>query len=367
MSVNLPTRSAQQSRAYRDGQRDLRDDSRADPRMVAALAPFGFDHAQPLPPVGPSSSRDHLLAYVAGVEEGFGAVFAALFAGLAPVGGVSQETTTIPGPDSNEISLVVHRPTGSSGSAAALPCVVHFHGGGGVILSAHDASYMRWRDELAASGLVVVGVEFRNAGGRLGVHPYPDGLADCAAATEWVVNNKADLGVQNVVVSGESGGGNLALAVALKAKRDGWVDGLDGVYAMAPMIASPWNKPSGLPSQRENDGYLISTRLLAVLGAVYDPLGAHADDPLCWPHRAADSQLRGLPPHVVSVNELDPLRDEGLAYQRRLVANGVSAVGRTVSGTVHGGDVYFRAAMPDVYAATIRDIHGFASQPRQRS
>jgi hypothetical protein len=44
------------------------------------------------------------------------------------------------------------------------------------------------------------------------------------------------------------------------------------------------------------------------------------------------------------------------------VANGVSAVGRTVNGTVHAGDVYFRGAMPDVYAATIRDIHGFATQ-----
>jgi acetyl esterase len=363
MSANMPTDSAARSGQYRDAERNLRDDARADPRMVAALAPFGFDHAQAPPPVSASSTYEDLLAYVAGVEEGFGAVFGALFAGLAPVGGVTQETATIPGPDNNEISLLVHRPTASNGSPGALPCVVHFHGGGGVILSAHDASYMRWRDELAASGLVVVGVEFRNAGGRLGVHPYPAGLGDCAAATEWVVNHKTDLGVGNVVVSGESGGGNLALAVALKAKQDGWVDGLDGVYAMAPMIASPWNKPEDLPSQRENDGYLISTALLAIMGAVYDPLGAHADDPLCWPYRA-DTDLAGLPPHVLSANELDPLRDEGLAYQRRLAANGVSAVGRTVTGTVHGGDVYFRAAMPDVYAATIRDIHGFASQPR---
>jgi acetyl esterase/lipase len=366
MSANMPTDSAERSGEYHDAERDLRDDSRADPRMVAALAPFGFDHAQAPPSVSASSPHEDLLAYVAGVEEGFGAVFGALFAGLPPVGGVTRETATIPGPDNNEISLLVHRPTASNGSAGALPCVVHFHGGGGVILSAHDASYLRWRDELAASGLVVVGVEFRNAGGRLGVHPYPAGLGDCAAATHWVVSHKADLGVRNVVVSGESGGGNLALAVALKSKRDGWVDRLDGVYAMAPMIASPWNKPADLPSQRENDGYLISTRLLAIMGAVYDPLGAHADDPLCWPYRA-DSELKGLPPHVLSANELDPLRDEGLAYQRRLVANGVSAVGRTVNGTVHGGDVYFRAAMPDVYAATVRDIHGFASRPRSRS
>jgi hypothetical protein len=40
----------------------------------------------------------------------------------------------------------------------------------------------------------------------------------------------------------------------------------------------------------------------------------------------------------------------------------VSAVGRTVNGTVHAGDVFFRSAIPDVYAATIRDIRGFAAQ-----
>jgi hypothetical protein len=73
----------------RDAERDLRADSRADPRMVAALAPFGFDHAQEPPPVSASSPHEDLLAYVAGVEEGFGAVFGALFAGLPPVGGVT--------------------------------------------------------------------------------------------------------------------------------------------------------------------------------------------------------------------------------------------------------------------------------------
>jgi acetyl esterase/lipase len=131
---------------------------------------------------------------------------------------------------------------------------------------------------------------------------------------------------------------------------------------MAPMIANPWDKPAALPSQRENDGYFISCALLAIMGAVYDPLGAHSGEAQCWPYHATDADLRGLPPHVISVNELDPLRDEGLAYQRRLVHNDVSAVGRTVAGTVHAADVFFRSAMPDVYAATIRDIGGFARQ-----
>ena len=58
--------------------------------------------------------------------------------------------------------------------------------------------------------------------------------------------------------------------------------------------------------------------------------------------------------HVISVNELDPLRDEGLDYYRKLLKAGVSAVSRTVNGTCHAGDVLFRRALPDVYAATIR-------------
>ena len=79
------------------------------------------------------------------------------------------------------------------------------------------------------------------------------------------------------------------------------------------------------------------------------------------PTRPAAADLEGLPPHVISVNELDPLRDEGLAYYRRLVAAGVGAVSRTVNGTCHAGDAIFRVAMPDVYAATIRDIAGFVA------
>ena len=68
----------------------------------------------------------------------------------------------------------------------------------------------------------------------------------------------------------------------------------------------------------------------------------------------------GLPPHVISVNELDPLRDEGLAYYRKLAAAGNSVQARTVNGTCHAGDVIFRGAMPEVYAATAAALRDFA-------
>lgn len=347
-------------RPGRLGDPDLtfRDDPRADPRIVAALAAFGLDVHPDTPPVSPASSREELLGFIAAAEQGFQAVFAALTAGLAPVDGVVSETRTIAAPGGHEITLFVHRPAEQDGP---LPGVLHCHGGGMTILRAADPTYVRVRESLAATGLVVVGVEFRNAGGALGAHPFPAGLDDCVAAARWVAANRAELGIGALVVAGESGGGNLALATTLRAKREGWLDEIAGVHAQCPYISNRWADPTpDLPSLRENDHYFVSCDLLAVLAAAYDPDGAHAADPTCWPWVASDEDLAGLPPHVISVNELDPLRDEGLGHLRRLLANGVDARGVVVAGTCHGGDLLLPGVIPEVYAATIREIKGFA-------
>ena len=162
-------------------------------------------------------------------------------------------------------------------------------------------------------------------------------------------------------MSGESGGGNLTLATTLKAKRDGRLDQIDGVYAQCPYISNAWaQRDPRLASLYENDGYFLDCENMGALAKLYDPDGANATNPLAWPLRATADDLRGLPPHVISVNQLDPLRDEGLAYFRMLLDAGVSTVSRTVNGTCHAGDCLFRMAMPEVYLATIRDIKGFA-------
>jgi acetyl esterase/lipase len=279
------------------------------------------------------------LAYAAANELGMEGVFAAVFADLPPITNVKRRTEVIKGVDGNDINLYIHTPQNMSGP---LPCVYHTHGGGMVLLTAAGPTYVRWRDELAALGMVVVGVEFRNGAGKLGNHPFPAGLNDCTSGLQWVFDH-------------------LALAVCLKAKKDNRLAQIAGVYALCPYIYGAWaQKSKELPSLVENNCYLIDVRSMEVLSSIYDPENKNATNPLCWPYWATREDLQGLPPHVISVNELDPLRDEGLKYYQKLMAAGVRVYSRTVNGTCHAADVLFRKALPDVYAATLRDIKGFA-------
>ncbi len=337
----------------------LKTDPRADPRMVAAMVPLGLDGAPEPAPVDINSPSDELLEYAMAAEEGFGMLGDILGTNAPAITNVERRTEVIKGIDGNDVSLYIHTPTDADGP---MPAIVHTHGGGMAILEASNAQYVRWRDELASTGLVVVGVEFRNAGGKLGPHPFPAGLNDCFSGLKWTHENRDALGVSKIVISGESGGGNLSLATTLKASGEGALDMVDGVYAQCPYISGVYaDKDPALPSLYENDDYFLNCSMLGSMVRMYSPDGSADTDPLAWPYHADVADLQGLPPHVISVNQLDPLRDEGLAYFQKLLAAGVSASSRTVNGTCHAGDCLFRDAMPEVYLGTIRDINSFAN------
>lgn len=337
--------------------RTLGTDPRSDPRMVSALGALAaLDH-----PAGPAiavgDGRDALLTFIADAEQAYEGLYAALMDGVEPIEGVSRETRTIEA-DGHDVTLHIHRPDHTAGP---LPVIYEVHGGGMVVLSATNPLYAHWRDALAAAGALVVGVEFRNGGGVLGPHPFPAGLDDCVTGLRWVHANLAELGGTHIVITGDSGGGNLVLALAIRARREGWVDEIAGVYAQCPFILGTWDSPpADLTSLWENDGYLIDRGTLPLMVEVYDPGCKNVDDPTCWPSRASVKDVTGLPPHVISANEVDPLRDEALAYHRLLLQAGVSSAGRVNLGLCHSGELLFPASMPEVYANVVRDVIGFA-------
>lgn len=342
-----------------DPARTLLTDERADPRIVAALRAAAAGGG--LDPIGRHPSYAECLAYCKAFEDGAAAAHPFEWKMMPAFDSVTTSVETITGVDGNQITLYLHMPRDARTPG---PCLVHTHGGGMVLMTAADPGFVRWRNSLAAAGMRVVGVEFRNGGGKLGNHPFPAGLNDCASAVQWVHGHRENLGASRIVITGESGGGNLAIATTLKAKQEGWLEQISGVYAMCPYISGNYaNPPDELVSLRENDGYNLDGLMMAALVRVYDPDNANASNPLAWPLQASVESLKGLPPHVISVNELDPLRDEGLQFYRKLLAAGVPAMARTVHGTPHAGDLVLPDVTPDLYAETLTSLCRFARGP----
>ena len=335
------------------------DDPRIDPRLKDVLA---FMPASEMKDV---ESRDALIEAmnapdVVAIREEMDALFDALDDGVTvPTAGLDISRREITSePDGNTIQLAVIRPQVDE----PLPCVYYIHGGGMQNGSAFDALYRIWARVLAAQGLAVAMVDFRNAvtpSSAPEVEPFPAGLNDCVSGLRWVVANADDLDIDptRVIVAGESGGGNLTLATGMRLLRDGDIGLVKGLYALCPYIAGQWPQDR-FPSSIENEGYLLN--LHHNRGAVaYGIEHFEEGNPLAWPSHATEADVAGLPPTFISVNEADPLRDEGIDFYRLLLRAGVAAQCRIVMGTSHGMDV-FTPVLPDVSRQTAASIACFA-------
>jgi acetyl esterase len=349
-----------------DEARSPASDERYSPAMLAGLAAVGLDVTGAPPPVSSSDDLETVLAAVRAAHDGFQALYETIELSLpGDRDDVDVSTASITGVDGNEITLHIFRPRGVAGP---LPGVVYTHGGGMAILTTDNPVHRRWCTDLALAGAVVVMVDFRNACTAATHDPFPAGVEDCLAGAVWVHEHRGELGLSSVVTQGESGGGNLAIATALLAKRRG-IDAIDGVYASVPYISGGygWDRErrlAELPSLIENDGYFIETGMMDLLVRAYDPHGEHIEDPIAWPYYATEEDLRGLPPFVISVNELDPLRDEGIAFARKLARAGVAVSARVNLGIVHGAEVIFRHYIGASSEAAVTDVVGFAKRAR---
>src|SRR6185295_7111545 len=191
------------------------------------------------------------------------------------------------------------------------------------------------------------------------VAPFPAGLNDCVSGLRWLVGEADALNIDpaRIVVAGESGGGNLSIATVMKLCRDGDVGLVKGLYALCPYIAGQWPLPQN-PSSIENNGLLLE--LHNNRGAMaYGIAELEAKNPLAWPGFAAEEDVKGFPPTIISVNECDPLRDEGVGFYRLLIRAGVAARCRQVMGTVHGTEI-FSISCPDISRDTAADLARFA-------
>jgi len=340
---------------------DVSNDPRIDPRIKTVLAALGTPGGG-----GDAESREQLLAEASSDEAiAQRAMIATLLDAadnedVAPSKGLNvTEHSFVSQPDGNTINLRLIRPDGQ----AVLPAVYYIHGGGMQTMSCYDGNYRAWGRIIAAQGVAVAMVDFRNALTPSSVEevaPFPAGLNDCVSGLRWLIANASDLGIDpaRVVIAGESGGGNLTLATGLKLKQDGDIGLIKGLYALCPYIAGRWPLPQH-PSSTENNGILLD--LHNNRGAMaYGIDELHRGNPLAWPGLATEDDVRGLPAVMISVNECDPLRDEGIESYRLLLRAGVPARCRQVMGTIHGTEV-LPFMCPEISRDTAASIAAFVT------
>ena len=336
----------------------ITEDPRIDPRIKALFGAMEF------PADGDVASREELLEQANGAQAQAAGEMLQQFLKLcdneqvAPSAGLTtSDLQFTSAPDGNRANIQFIRPDGGD----AKPCVYYIHGGGMQSMSCTYGNYRAWGRIIAACGVAVAMVDFRNCltpSSVPEVEPFPAGLNDCVAGVKWVAANAAELGIDagRIIVAGESGGGNLTLATGLKLLRDGDIGLIRGLYALCPYIAGVWPHPDN-PSSVENNGILID--LHNNRGAMaYGMEELNNQNPLAWPGFATEADLAGYPPTIISVNECDPLRDEGVNFYRKLLRAGVSARCRQVMGTIHGTEIFPMAA-PDISRDTAASIADF--------
>lgn len=226
--------------------------------------------------------------------------------------------------DGIDIPIRLYRPPAVRGP---LPCVINFHGGGWVQGNIEQSEWAASRIAIRA-GVVVISVDYRLAPEDL----FPAGVDDCWAATRWVHDNAADLGIdpEQLSVMGDSAGGNLAAVVALLA-RDAGSPPIRRQILIYPGVEMYDKWPSEI---RNADAPVLTSHNMRAYSRVY--LGAQfgTEDWRASPIRA--SSHTGVAPALIQTAEFDPLLDNGAHYAEALRADGVDVTYTEYPGLFHG-------------------------------
>ncbi|MFD8547909.1 alpha/beta hydrolase [Streptomyces sp. NPDC059649] len=269
-------------------------------------------------------------ADIEAVRSGFRQLMAPLMPAHDPR--VTVRELTVQGPDGNPLDVQVLRPAGAEG---VLPGVLYLHGGGFAYGELDGPSPMA-RHACVAAGAVVVNVHYRLAP----EHRYPAGVEDCYATLEWMTASADELGIDpdRIAVTGASAGGNLSAAVCLMARdRQG-----PRIAFQCLLIPCLDDRDRTASRRRIEDRRIINGPGIAHTWDVYLGPDRGPDTPAyAAPGRATD--LTGLPPAYVLTCGLDPLRDEGLEYARRLTEADVPVEVKDVPGAWH----FFEAYAPE--------------------
>lgn len=206
------------------------------------------------------------------------------------------------------------------------PALIYIHGGGWCLdsIESHDSVCRGLANQ---ADLVVLSLDYRLAP----EHPFPAGLEDCYAATQWICSNAKQLKLDptRIALGGDSAGGNLTAAVLMLAHER------HGAPIAFQMLLYPCVHMKAQTGSRKAFawGYVLDADLCDWVIDSYS--GGHdLGDPLLSPLLAKD--LSFMPPALVVTAGYDILRDEGKQYADLLQQQGVKCTYECYEGLIHG-------------------------------
>ena len=241
--------------------------------------------------------------------------------------GVTAKDYSVTSTEGHPIGVRVYRPSGTS---VHLPAVFFIHGGGFMLGGLHTEDE-RCEIYSALADCVVINIDYRLAP----EHPFPAAFDDCVDVLQWIAENASELGIdaRRLAVGGNSAGGALAAALALRSRTEG--PPISHQFLVNPVLDHR-NETRSARTFTDTPVWSRSDNLN--MWSNYLDNAASAIDYRASPSLVAD--VAGSPPLWMWLAELDPLRDEGLEYIGRMLAAGVPAGFQHYPGTFHGFDSY---------------------------
>lgn len=257
--------------------------------------------------------------------------------GPIAVGSVEDMEIAAPG---GSVPLRIYRPIGPAKGT------LHFiHGGGWAVgnLDTIEHTARRFCRDLS---MVVVTSTYRLAP----ENRFPAAFEDSLAAARWVSEHRATFGGDErpVIIGGDSAGGNLTAAICIAMRDDTELAApFDCQLLLYPAVDLRDGPTRYASRSRDGDPTLPAHNLNS---CVADYAGdANREDPRMSP--IAANNLTGLPPALVVVVSVDPLRDEAIVYADRLREAGVRVEVMEFDNLTHGF-VHFSGIIPAAAQAT---------------
>lgn len=225
--------------------------------------------------------------------------------------------------DDYSIPLRIYIPSESTN----LPVMMYFHSGGWVYgsIEESDAVCRRFCNHL---NCIVVSVGYRLSP----EFPFPKPLEDCYTTTQWVAERAHEFGgdAKNIIVSGESAGGNLAAAVAIMA-RDRKGPCISSQLLLYPVIKSEIND---YKYDNSVDHHFITKDVMRFFWSMYIPCSSERNHPLA--SLTSGKDFSALPPALFVTAEYDPLSLDAEEYAKKLSQANVKVIQKCFNGLIHG-------------------------------